>query len=158
MAAKARSSTELLIPNKKHYYSHTNNSSRTSSVDQESSKNLWVEGEQVNKSKRISTSSGSKIVEVIYYISSPNGNLQHPHFMEVTLPHSSHELYFKGTLLITKIYANVQYLPILLTNSTFCSSRCDEQIKRTPRRGNGQHVFMVFQTVLHSIHNNVETL
>lgn len=103
MAAKARSSTELLILNKKHYYGHTNNSTRTSSVDQESSKNIWVEAEQVNKSKRISTSGGRKLVEVIYYIASPNGNLQHPHFLEVALPHSSHELYFKGTLLITKI-------------------------------------------------------
>lgn len=98
MAAKARSSTELLIPNKKHYYGHTNNSSRNSSVDQESSKNIWAESEKVNKSKRISTSGGSKVVEVVYYISSPNGNLQHPHFMEVTLPHSSHELFFKDVM------------------------------------------------------------
>ncbi|KAL8103042.1 protein SOSEKI 5-like [Apium graveolens] len=98
MAAKARSSTEILIPNKKHYYGHTNNSTRTSSVDQESSKNIWVKAEQVNKSQRISTSGGSKLAEVIYYISSPNGSLQHPHFMEVTLPHSSHELYFKDVL------------------------------------------------------------
>ncbi|KAM7492077.1 hypothetical protein LguiA_034998 [Lonicera macranthoides] len=93
MAAKARVSTELLIPNKWHDRDATTNTS-SSSINIEKN-NRMISTDDRSSSKLI-TSETKLVVPVIYYLSR-NGHLQHPHFMEVPLS-SSRGLFLKDVI------------------------------------------------------------
>lgn len=90
MAASARSSMDLSVPSKRYLNYYDTDRKSSTSPDK---MNIWVEP----KTKGGSGSDGK--VDVVYYISK-NGDLQHPHFMEVFLS-SAHGLYLRGTSLIT---------------------------------------------------------
>lgn len=93
MAAKARVSTELLIPNKWYDRDTTTNTS-SSSINIERNNRMISTGDR--SSSKLITSETKLVVPVIYYLSH-NGHLQHPHFMEVPLS-SSRGLFLKGII------------------------------------------------------------
>lgn len=75
--SNGRVSTEVLIPKK---WNHRETSSPERNI-------IWIEPKPYNKVL--------KSVHVIYYLSR-NGQLEHPHFIEVPLSSSDDGLYLKG--------------------------------------------------------------
>ncbi|RWV90636.1 hypothetical protein GW17_00047143 [Ensete ventricosum] len=87
-----------------------------------------------------------KKVPVVYYLSR-NGQLEQPHFMEVTLS-SGDGLYLTGISQISHKPNFFTVLCVLLfVDSSSLVDRCDRSSQFTERQGNSRSLLMVFQAV-----------
>lgn len=85
-------------------------------------------------------------VPVVYYLCR-NGQLEHPHFMEVTLS-SSDGLYLRGTTIDLDFFFYI-YFDLFFCNfrNALCCCRCGQSIESTQRERDGAIVLVVFETV-----------